>query len=111
MRKSISLLIALWKKVFTAKPGSPSTGKTAPYQVVQPAQSSPHFPPVPANFCMDNLIKMKEAMKLIKASAPTVRKYARLGYYKEYRFGEKLVFYNKQEMLDFILKQGSDIKS
>lgn len=60
---------------------------------------------------MENLIKMKEAMKLIKASAPTVRKYARLGYYKEYRFGEKLVFYNKQEMLDFILKQGSDIKS
>ena len=53
---------------------------------------------------MDNLIKMKEAMALIKASAPTVRKYARLGYYSEYRFGEKLVFYNKEEMLNFILK-------
>lgn len=52
---------------------------------------------------MENLIKMKEAMMLIKASAPTVRKYARLGYYKEYRFGEKLVFYNREEMLNFIL--------
>lgn len=52
---------------------------------------------------MDNLIKMKEAMALIKASAPTVRKYARLGYYSEYRFGEKLVFYNKEEMLNFII--------
>lgn len=55
---------------------------------------------------IDNLIKMKEAMRLIKASAPTVRKYARLGYYKEYRFGEKLVFYNKEEMLNFILSGG-----
>lgn len=52
---------------------------------------------------MDNLIKMKEAMALIKASAPTVRKYARMGYYSEYRFGEKLVFYDKQEMLNFIM--------
>lgn len=52
---------------------------------------------------MSNLIKMKEATKLLKASAPTVRKYARLGYYSEYRFGEKLVFYNKAEILDFIL--------
>ena len=56
---------------------------------------------------IENLIKMKEAMKLIKASAPTVRKYARLGYYKEYRFGEKLVFYNKEEMLNFILSGGN----
>lgn len=68
-------------------------------------------PPVlasaPPSEGMENFIKMKEAMKLIKASAPTVRKYARLGYYKEYRFGEKLVFYNKEEMLNFIL-DGSD---
>lgn len=54
---------------------------------------------------MNNLIKMKEATKLLKASAPTVRKYARLGYYSEYRFGEKLVFYNKEEILDFILNR------
>ncbi|CDN32497.1 hypothetical protein BN938_2427 [Mucinivorans hirudinis] len=59
--------------------------------------------PAPPSEGMENLIKMKEAMKLIKASAPTVRKYARLGYYKEYRFGEKLVFYNREEMLNFIL--------
>ena len=56
---------------------------------------------------MNNLIKMKEATKLLKASAPTVRKYARLGYYKEYRFGEKLVFYDKQGILNFILSQCS----
>lgn len=56
---------------------------------------------------MENLIKMKEAMQLLKASAPTVRKYARLGYYKEYRFGEKLVFYNKEEMLNFIMSGGN----
>lgn len=54
---------------------------------------------------MSNLIKMKEATKLLKASAPTVRKYARLGYYSEYKFGEKLVFYNKEEILNFILNR------
>ena len=59
---------------------------------------------------VENLIKMKEAMALIKASAPTVRKYARLGYYKEYRFGEKLVFYNKLEMLEFLVKGGNNEK-
>lgn len=61
----------------------------------------------PVDLAMSNLIKMKEATKLIKASAPTVRKYARLGYYKEYRFGEKLVLYNKEEMLNFILSGGN----
>lgn len=59
----------------------------------------------PIDKAMSNLIKMKEAVKLLKASAPTVRKYARLGYYKEYRFGEKLVFYDKEEILNFILNQ------
>lgn len=59
----------------------------------------------PIDKAMSNLIKMKEAVKLLKASAPTVRKYARLGYYKEYRFGEKLVFYNKEEILNFIVNQ------
>ncbi len=54
---------------------------------------------------ISNLIKMKEATKILKASAPTVRKYARLGYYKEYRFGEKLVFYDKKEILDFIVNR------
>ena len=52
---------------------------------------------------MNGLIKMKEAMQLIRASAPTVRKYARLGYYREYRFGEKLVYYDKAEMLNFVI--------
>lgn len=59
----------------------------------------------PIDVAMSNLIKMKEAVKLLKASAPTVRKYARLGYYKEYRFGEKLVFYDKEEILNFILNR------
>lgn len=59
----------------------------------------------PVDKAMSNLIKMKEATKLLKASAPTVRKYARLGYYKEYRFGEKLVFYDKEEILNFILNR------
>jgi len=59
---------------------------------------------------MNNLIKMKEATKLLKASAPTVRKYARMGHYKEYRFGEKLVFYNKEEILNFILKRSINLK-
>lgn len=59
----------------------------------------------PTDEAMSNLIKMKEATKLLKASAPTVRKYARLGHYSEYKFGEKLVFYNKQEILDFILSR------
>jgi predicted DNA-binding transcriptional regulator AlpA len=54
-----------------------------------------------------NFIKMKEAMQLLKASAPTIRKYARLGFYNEYRFGEKLVFYNKQEIIEFITSQSS----
>lgn len=63
------------------------------------------------DMAMSNLIKMKEATKLLKASPPTVRKYARLGCYKEYRFGEKLVFYDKQEILNFILNrsQSKDI--
>ncbi|MBD8389169.1 DNA-binding protein [Dysgonomonas sp. BGC7] len=59
----------------------------------------------PVDKAISNLIKMKEAVKLLKASAPTVRKYARLGYYKEYRFGQKLVFNNKEEILNFILNQ------
>ena len=59
----------------------------------------------PIDKAMSNLIKMKEATKLLKASAPTVRKYARLGHYSEYRFGEKLVFYNKEEILNFILNR------
>ena len=59
----------------------------------------------PVDKAMNNLIKMKEATKLLKASAPTVRKYARLGYYSEYKFGEKLVFYNKEEILSFILNR------
>ena len=59
----------------------------------------------PIDKAMNNLIKMKEATKLLKASAPTVRKYARFGYYKEYRFGEKLVFYDKAEILNFILNR------
>ena len=67
-----------------------------------PAKTKPAISPIPSEG-MENLIKMKKATKLIKASAPTVRKYARLGYYKEYRFGEKLVFYNREEMLNFIL--------
>ena len=59
----------------------------------------------PVDMAMSKLIKMKEATKLLKASAPTVRKYARLGHYKEYRFGEKLVFYDKEEILNFILNR------
>jgi hypothetical protein len=54
---------------------------------------------------MNNSIKMKEATKILRASAPTVRKYARMGHYKEYRFGEKLVFYDKEEILNFILNR------
>jgi hypothetical protein len=49
-----------------------------------------------------NFIKIKEACELLKASAPTVRKYARLGCYKTYRFGDKLVFYNRNEIMHFI---------
>ncbi|MBV5280869.1 MAG: hypothetical protein JZU53_00400 [Paludibacter sp.] len=59
----------------------------------------------PVDMAMNNFVKMKEATKLLKASAPTVRKYARLGCYKEYRFGEKLVFYDKEEILNFILNR------
>ena len=59
----------------------------------------------PIDTAMSNLIKMKEATNLLKASAPTVRKYARLGHYKEYHFGEKLVFYDKKEILDFIINR------
>jgi predicted DNA-binding transcriptional regulator AlpA len=59
----------------------------------------------PVDKAMNNLIKMKEATKILRASAPTVRKYARMGHYKEYRFGEKLVFYDKEEILNFILNR------
>jgi predicted DNA-binding transcriptional regulator AlpA len=59
----------------------------------------------PVDKAMNNLIKMKEATKLLRASAPTVRKYARMGHYREYRFGEKLVFYDKEEILNFILNR------
>ena len=65
----------------------------------------------PVDKAMNNLIKMKEATQILRASAPTVRKYARMGYYKEYRFGEKLVFYNKEEILNFILSQSINLKS
>jgi predicted DNA-binding transcriptional regulator AlpA len=63
----------------------------------------------PVDKAMSNLIKMKEATKLLRASAPTVRKYARMGRYKEYRFGEKLVFYDKEEILNFILNRSINL--
>jgi hypothetical protein len=59
----------------------------------------------PVDKAMSNLIKMKEATKILRASAPTVRKYARMGHYREYHFGEKLVFYDKEEILNFILNR------
>jgi hypothetical protein len=59
----------------------------------------------PVDKAMNNLIKMKEATRLLRASAPTVRKYARMGHYKEYHFGDKLVFYDKEEILNFILNR------
>ena len=65
----------------------------------------------PVDKAMSNLIKMKEVTKILKASAPTVRKYARLGYYKEYRFGEKLVFYDKEEILNFILNRCQTVEN
>jgi len=64
----------------------------------------------PVDKVMSNLVKMKEATKLLRASAPTVRKYARMGHYKEYRFGEKLVFYDKEEILNFILNRSINPK-
>ena len=64
----------------------------------------------PVDRAMSNLIKMREATNLLKASAPTVRKYARMGCYKEYRYGEKLVFYDKQEILNFILNRSINLK-
>jgi predicted DNA-binding transcriptional regulator AlpA len=64
----------------------------------------------PIDRAMNNLIKMKEATKILKASAPTVRKYARMGHYKEYRFGEKLVFYDKEEILNFILNRNVNLE-
>ena len=63
----------------------------------------------PIDKAMDNLIKMKEATKILRASAPTVRKYARKGHYKEYHFGEKLVFYDKEEILNFILNRSTNL--
>ena len=76
-------------------------------EAVENSISSENLSPV--DKAMSNLIKMKEATKILKASAPTVRKYARLGYYKEYRFGEKLVFYDKEEILNFILNRSQII--
>ncbi|MFR9582249.1 MAG: hypothetical protein SNH67_07455 [Rikenellaceae bacterium] len=90
MRKFLSSL-------FGNKKGAKSTAKASNQDAA--TQSTPTLPPDG----MDGLIKMKEAMQLIKASATTVRKYARLGYYSEYRFGEKLVYYDKAEMLNFVI--------
>ena len=53
----------------------------------------------------ENLVNMKEATKLFKSSPPTIRKYAKLGYYKEYRFLGKLVYYDRREILAFILNK------
>jgi predicted DNA-binding transcriptional regulator AlpA len=69
--------------------------------------SPPNLSPI--DKAMDNLIKMKEATKILRASAPTVRKYARKGHYKEYHFGEKLVFYDKEEILNFILNRSTNL--
>lgn len=59
----------------------------------------------PIDVAMSKLIKMRDVKILLKASPPTIRKYAKLGYYKEYRFGQKLVFYDKEEILNFILSR------
>lgn len=83
-----------FKKFWLKSENEEAVGNSIPVEQVSPVDKA-----------MSNLIKMKEATKLLKASAPTVRKYARLGYYKEYRFGEKLVFYDKEEILNFILNK------
>jgi predicted DNA-binding transcriptional regulator AlpA len=77
-------------------------------ETVENSISSENLSPI--DRAMNNLIKMKEATKLLRASAPTVRKYARMGHYKEYHFGEKLVFYDKEEILNFILNRNVNLK-
>lgn len=57
-----------------------------------------------------NLITTKEVQELLGVSAPTVRKYANLGYYNAYKYGKKLVFYRKEEILSFVLNSSNKIK-
>ena len=101
-RKKSSIIVNLFHSLFGITDKAPAPTAAA---IVPPVPIIP-INPLPSVSGLDNLIKMGEARKILKASAPTVRKYARMGCYKEYRFGEKLVFYDKQEILNFILSKG-----
>ena len=105
-RKKSSIIVNLFHSLFGTndKVSDKASAPTAA-AIVPPVPIIP-INPLPSVSGLDNLVKMGEARKILKASAPTVRKYARMGCYKEYRFGEKLVFYDKQEILNFILSKG-----
>lgn len=91
MEKQISRILRFWEKPENPRPINPQV-KTEP-ATINPA----------------NLIKMSEAVKLLRISAPTVRKYSRMGYYSEYRFGEKVFFYNREEILSYMFKRDKRI--
>ncbi|MDY0393015.1 MAG: helix-turn-helix domain-containing protein [Candidatus Bipolaricaulis sp.] len=51
-------------------------------------------------------IKVEEVMRILNVSRPTVNEWARQGYFKKYKINSR-VFYNRDEIMNFISKQNS----
>ena len=73
-RKKSSIIVNLFHSLFgiTDKASAPTAAAIVPPVPIIPIK------PLPSVSGLDNLIKMGEARKILKASAPTVRKYARM---------------------------------
>jgi predicted DNA-binding transcriptional regulator AlpA len=51
----------------------------------------------------DVFLKKEEVCKMLKVSKPTIDSHVEHGYYKKHYIGSR-VFYNKQEILDYLTK-------
>jgi predicted DNA-binding transcriptional regulator AlpA len=51
-------------------------------------------------------IKVEEVMRLLNVSRPTVNEWARQGFFKKFKVNSR-VFYDRDEIMNFISKQNS----
>ena len=68
-------------------------------QLPQEATSPSILPSVANEF---DYIGQQDAMKLLGVSAPTLRRYSDLGFYRKYQFGAKRTYYKRSELVAFL---------
>jgi len=50
-------------------------------------------------------IKVKEVMRILEATRPTIDDWVKKGFFKKYKVNSR-TFFNRDEILDFLSKQG-----